>query len=454
MAQARKIIAFIDLLGTKESHKVSDSDFKAYLIALPKALAQASRKLPTDGRFEIEQFSDCAILFFALPMKDVCSFLDEVRERLLSAGFYFKCGVARGNQLVDGSKISLNSQESFAQKIYENIETKHAELISKHFNSRVFGPEIMEAFLLHEEFKGVGFSIAQELKEDRVTVDSVYLGNKSSDALAKYVDIPFTGIGYQTILNDKSLTTTASEKDDFAHTTHYRKWSKDNENREQIRSLVSDQPISQLPHLDPEHSFCLAMERLVRSIRRAHASNKSYSRYYISILTTAIRSSSFDFIWFDSELERWRAAPPIFSLLIDAHILRRAFRGYPGFYLIEFLILNEILRSIDIRRSIALSDLNDPQRMEIARKFDLPKELLDTRTPSSTNSIPSFLKTNRYAQENLKLLQITEQQAIRQLAGIGQNSRSISLSDIPDSVLPATYKRRVKEEYALAGTQR
>ena len=158
------------------------------------------------------------------------------------------------------------------------------------------------------------------------------------------------------------------------------------------------------------------LNRLVKSIRRAQAKGRDYPRYYIPIIVNIVRSSTFDFIWFDKEIGVWRAVPPIFDKLYIEDIMGRAFRGYSSYEVISLVTLNEVLYSIDVRRHLAVKNISvsDLDRAKESHVFRLPSNFSKSKLPKSTGNCSllkgglddsvKFLTDKNCFEHNLELL--------------------------------------------------
>lgn len=263
-----RLVCFIDLLGTKESSKVSGDDYSKAINEFKETLKESKHLLKQDS--EICLFSDCAFMAVEYPSTDVLDFLNNIRTTLFAKGFYFKC--------------SLNPGKFCA---YQDNDTKG-------FSSVTFPPSAVDSYLLHEQFKGLGFIISQKIfdvawsgPKDALNdlVQSVFIGGPNRNEVIRYHDIPF------------------GEK--------YRgnnKYSIEKKEKLKIGGV--------------NHSAEIYFEQYLEDFMIARTKNETYAIYYLPSLITMIRSSDFKDLHY-SEGD-WTGAPLIFcKLFLEQRTLKR-----------------------------------------------------------------------------------------------------------------------------------
>jgi len=300
---SNSIIAFIDVLATKESVNVSNQAFE-YLIT------EFNRELCTNAimlseRDEISIFSDCAFIQFSGGLDDAIGYLQVVRSVLFSKQIYFKCAIAEGNLETEGLDpfFGINKKE-------------HIDKLRKIVSYRYFGPNSVKIYALHEKFKGIGFyvegALARKVKESGYFVES---GFYADPTLRNYIE--FWDIAYQPRL---------------------------------MQCLFDYKDSDESAMIDSQF-----IDSILKSLLYSKAKNKDYARYYISTLITMIRSSDFSKIYFDCNEKTWKQYPVIFKrLYLDRFFLKHN-RTVPGLDCVFFCMINEILDSV-LRR---LEDEND-----------------------------------------------------------------------------------------------
>src|SRR3954453_9818108 len=126
--------AFIDLLATKQSLDIGRDNYISAIRLLRQALQSNIKHL--DSRDRVYAFSDCAFIEF----KDLdifYQFIQGMRASLFPQRLYFRCGIADG---------ALEPED-----IREKVDRYKTRI-----NGFVFGDKAVDAFLLHEKFKGIG----------------------------------------------------------------------------------------------------------------------------------------------------------------------------------------------------------------------------------------------------------------------------------------------------------
>lgn len=266
----KQLVCFIDLLGTKESSKVSEEEFSEAIGTFRDTLKKSMSLLK--HKSEIRQFSDCA--FMALNLNaDTITFLDNVRETLFSKGYYFKCSLNPGE-----FHVEIDEDESAG------------------FSSVTFGASSIGSYLLHEDFKGLGYVISPQVNEYdseiakaalKNLIHSVYIGGSNRNEVIPYLDIRFRTpyIGNNDYCLEKKEGRLIEGEDNHSSETNFEKFLED---------------------------FMIAKTK-----------NENYAKYYVPTLITMIHSSDFSDICYSDE-EGWTGTPLIFyKLFLESRTSRR-----------------------------------------------------------------------------------------------------------------------------------
>lgn len=280
---SRRIVSFIDLLGTKESSKVSEDQFFPAIEFLHEALELHTNIL--EGDYEIRGFSDCAFMAFVAD-PSTYRFFNAVRSRLFSRGFYFKCSI-----------------------LFGEIEFEVKGSSSEPFSRVTLGPESVNAYLLHESFKGIGFCVDKSLDKPsllrKYMVPSIYIEDDKGANLKQSWDIRFNE-GY-----------TGNSK------------------------YVEERREGRLVEGEDNHSAELNLNRYIKSLLIAKTKNQRYSKYYIPSLISIVNSSNFSKVAFVED-EGWKGAPLMFHKLFIDGVFRRRLSSVPASEVLYCAAINKI----------------------------------------------------------------------------------------------------------------
>ena len=188
--EGKKLIGFIDLLGTKESSKISEHKFYDAIRKFLYRLVLRLGELPDDS-YTIQYLSDSAFLELDVSPQSF-EFLRKLRHDLFRERIYFKCS------LVLGELKPQNITEQFILDLVENqtltaIPNFPASVISQNFSGFFFSDQTIKAYLLHEEFKGIGFIAEERLVKENPHefVSSAYYISDNLASMKKFFDISF-----------------------------------------------------------------------------------------------------------------------------------------------------------------------------------------------------------------------------------------------------------------------
>jgi len=444
-----KLVAFIDLLGTKDSHKVSVNEMVLQLTLFAKILVKNAPKLDLELS-EISHFSDCAYISTSRVDRKLFDFLADVRLQLLENGLYFKCGVDLAVQ--DDNEIKPNEDE-----LYKEIGKNFRSKIEKIFTFQLFGREIVSAYLQHENLKGVGFSVSNKAldKAPNHIVDSIFVNEKIAGGLVTFKDIRFQGK-----MGNLIIDSLPDLEDDQRHRKdgdyEYRNVYFDSylelialkESRSIFESSDDSRKLAFVTNIDSASNELKLLEKIIQSTKQAHFRDKNYVRYYLSLFITIIRSSPFDFIWFDTRCKNWRGSPIIFKKLVSDNAFRLFLKDFKNYEVIPICLLSMILNSIDRRRSLICRDKEEKHLASYFEDDLLPKgfSVLDFSIPTG-NYLPVF--SDIEPEIHLKILAETESEAIRRIFTLHSKSYVGKINSIPEFLLETSFKRRIEYELAV-----
>lgn len=439
-----KLVAFIDLLGTKDSHKVSTNELASHLTLFAQALAENASRLD-ENTSSIDHFSDCAYIATSSIDSRVFDFLADVRFSLLRHGLYFKCGV----DLVKSDETQINDKV-----IYENVGKASIPKVETFFKYRLFGREIIPAYLHHEGLKGVGFSVSSKAADagKGKTVESLFVNEKVAGAFIKFKDIRFSGQINSVVID--LLPSAADEENNReripdARDTYYDAYVASVKKRK--CASVNDVGVV-LHFAGSKKSVGTELELLdhiIHSTKRAHFRDSSYIKYYLSMFVTLIRSSPFDLIWYDHKCKSWRGEPIVFSKLVTDGAYRSAMKNYKNFEVLPLCLLSMILSSIDRRRALLCHQITAEELEPYIKTDLLPRGF----NASELNELTGPLPTMPFSIDlpmHLEVLQTTEVEAVKRLFGLHVKTLAGRINAIPDFILHPNHKRRV--ETVLAGS--
>lgn len=302
----KPIIAFIDVLATKESVNVSNQAFEFLITEFNRELCTNAIRLNEADKISL--FSDCAFMQFRGGINDAIGYLRRIREVLFSKQIYFKCAIAEGD--LEGSDFDPFSG------INKAIHIKKVKSIVSY---RYFGADSVNVYALHEKFKGIGFFVDSKLvdryKATGCFVSSGFYADPTINTYVKFWDIgfnpPLLGALYE---ND-------SGKGDLAYDVQF-------------------------------------IDSLLKSLLYSKAKKREYARYYISTLISMVRSSDFTKMYYDSINKTWAMYPVIFKrIYIDGFYVKHG-STVLGLDSVFFCLINEIFQN-RLNRNQTVADGNE-----------------------------------------------------------------------------------------------
>lgn len=266
-----ELVCFVDLLGTKESSKISEVRFIDAIQQFRDTLNAARRYEASSLR--VVQFSDCAFIG-TKANSDTVAFLQTLRDDLFARGYYFKCAITIGG-----------------------LDPQYRGSAEKGFYSIIFGQSSVAAYLLHEQFKGLGFAVADEVAEAAKPLSSRLVRSVFLSGRDKRIDVvPYFDLKF--------------EKPYVGDNRFGEEKSKD-----------------QLTAGTPNHAAEIRFEQYLKDFMVAATKSRSYARYYLPTLVTMIRSS--DFAKLSRSDAGWSGVPLVFYKLFIEHRTRRRLAEIP-----------------------------------------------------------------------------------------------------------------------------
>jgi hypothetical protein len=329
------MIGFIDLLGTKESSRISEEKFYGAIRKFLFTLVSELRELDPDA-YVFQYLSDSA--FFELKTEAASfEFLRTLRRRLFDQRIFFKCA------LIPGQLKPQNINRAFLEEIVkENSENYLArsynfDAIENNLHGFFFSDETIKAYLLHEVYKGVGFVASDALVQQfpNEFVKSIYYTSDTFKSANSFHDLRFSV--------DREVA----------------KWSEDVDTEFDI-------PVG----WTESSAF---IRNFISSAEIAAYKRGSYAKYYIPTLISMVRSSDFSTVQIsDKSLD---GTPAIYRRVINDAKQRKAVGNLKGIFDVQCVLLDEILNFIskslnETDVSEEIQDLEDMQE-RVCREFIL-----------------------------------------------------------------------------------
>lgn len=306
---SNSMIGFIDLLGTKESSRISEEKFYDAIRKFIFILVSELRELDP-SKYVFQYLSDSA--FFQLEIEDESfEFLRCLRRRLFDKRIFFKCALIPG--ALRPRNIDRNFLEEVVRENTENFVPDSYNLgqVEENFHGFFFSDKTIEAFLLHENFKGVGFVVSDELVRMRPAefVPSIYYTSDTFKSASSFFDIRFS--------QEREVAT----------------WTEDVDTE-------FDVPVG----WEESSSF---IRNFISSAEIAAYKKGSYAKYYIPTLISMVRSSNFEPIQLVDQ--SFGGGPAIYRRVINDGRQQRAVGNLKGIFDVQCALLDEILNSINSR---------------------------------------------------------------------------------------------------------
>lgn len=279
-----KYLAYFDLLGTKNLAG-NERDYFKKISALQKIIINNAVFLKTnDNKSNIAFFSDsCYIESYNLT--EIITFLDRVRNELLSRSLYFNCALI---------KIETDYTDSFEYFTeITHIEDANKEDANKISGIAFYDHNVAKAYIAQDNFKGIGIyldsSIIQDMQNDEF-LQKKYFKNIF---ISKYDD-------YNTI------------------TFFY-----------------------DVPCLAPtvEGSWT---KSVIKSYYTASCDNEKYGRYYISLLSNMLYNSDCRNIEWNNATGQFENAPQLISALWQIFMDKKRYSILTCIDILVFVFLDKL----------------------------------------------------------------------------------------------------------------
>ena len=259
-------VVFLDMLGTKESAKITRSEYPTKIELFKSQIVNVAENL--DCNISMRLFSD-SVYFEIDSFKELVSFCRSTTLRLFSQDIYFKGAVAEGS--LDESPIHIDKNTVSGKKI--NI------------SGAAFGESVVSVHYGQERFKGIGYNFlknssgAFNATERSEIVQSIYpvANNRLSLEWEPYYDLRYT---------NKS-----------------------------VQNVDTEEVVGESKYVEGTRF----VKGIVEAALRAERNKKDLSRYYLSVLHTLVESSNFSDVEYYED--RWRNVPVVFCVLfLNQHI--------------------------------------------------------------------------------------------------------------------------------------
>lgn len=272
-------IAFLDLLGTKNSSKIKKSEYPNRINMFARTIREQSQDL--NANIKIRFFSDSAYIECDNP-EQMFILSKRLRHLLFSQGIFFKSALTKGHL----------SDETHS----ENTENRHGKKID--IQGASFGEKAVGVYYNQENFKGLGFFIESTHNPDSFPTHLCKSAFPVSDDLKTwraFVDINYIGTGLE------KLILSTSELDDH------------------------------------ENSLSL-LDILLENALKASYQKRGLSRYYISTFISIVNSS--DFSKADFKNNEWENIPPIFHHIVNSSNRNKNYKSLHGGSAIYLALVN------------------------------------------------------------------------------------------------------------------
>lgn len=308
----KPIIAFIDVLATKESVNVSNQAFEFLITEFNRELCTNAIRLNEQDRISL--FSDCAFMQFKGGIDDAIGYLRRIREVLFSKQIYFKCAISEGD--LEGNDFDPFSGINKAD---------HKKKVKSIVSYRYFGADSVNVYALHEKFKGIGFYVDSRLvdryKDAGYFVSSGFYADPAINTYVKFWDVGFN----PPLLG--ALFENGNEDGDSAGDVQF-------------------------------------IDSLLKSLLYSKAKKREYARYYISTLISMVRSSDFTKMYYDNINKIWMRYPAIFKrIYIDGFYVKHN-SAVLGLDSVFFCLINEIFQNRLSRNKAIVDNNEEPDEFE------------------------------------------------------------------------------------------
>jgi len=256
-------VMFLDMLGTKDSAKLSELDYPSKLSLFKTHVTNIAKSL--DCNIKMRLFSDSVYLEID-NFDEAVFFCRELMKRCFPEDIFFKGAVTEGQ--LNEETVSLENR------------TKSGHSIE--ISGSTFGPSVVSVYYAQEEFKGIGFRYIGDLRPEQGGKHLIRSAFPIVNSRLKIDWIQYYDLSIYMAPKPEENESNPSDYDTAAELENY------NENVAFIEAVVS-------------------------AALRSERSSSNLSRYYISFLHSIITSS--DFTKIDVADDTWISYPAVFQVL-------------------------------------------------------------------------------------------------------------------------------------------
>ncbi len=331
--QAPTWVAFIDLLGTKESSALSNEDlFRSQARFQDFIVDYSSILSPSDS---LHPFADCCYIEFS-DVREFVEFYQKLRYQLFGLGFFFKCAVGPGQ---------LGYQRKNGRQGGATVQ------------GGSFGPGVVSIYKSHETFKGVGITVEKPSSTTGETYKEAWDHLSTQLVRSCHPSGKPTKVGAAELIEYFDIVYSPAEvgKSDASL-----------EDASEAKSYVRG-------------IFRKAFESKIK--------NLGYGKYYLSAIIAMANSS--DFSAFEYDDGRWSKAPPVFDELFSSTRRIRAFSDIPGIEIAYYTCLQKIREVLDEEDFRNLVIRLAKEQWLIKRISRVPSRFLDHKSRTEILSVIS-----------------------------------------------------------------
>lgn len=303
MAKNPSVVAFLDLLGTKASAKVGSEKYEEVLFHFYRSLVENLRiELSDDCKARV--FGDSAYIFKEGFGLEFTKKLVQFRNIMFSHQRFFKCALVEGSfSETEATRIrtsKLDRSDVMSRFVHgwlnEWIEKQpDPESFWQKFSLSHYGASANRAYFMHEEFKGFGFCVSNELlsPSKRWFVRSAFPSNVSAKGYQTYYDLRYPKEVCRTIYfwgddANRQNTTETIIRDGWEAAAELK-----------IVGRVEN-PVSWEVF---EPSSLTFVQGVIQSMRIASIRKREYATYYLPVLIAILNSSVFQFVHHSGNLD-------------------------------------------------------------------------------------------------------------------------------------------------------
>lgn len=280
----RTWIAFIDLLGTKDSARIKKSEYPDKIRTFNRTLEEQAYYI--DANVKVRYFSDSVYVECSDPV-ELLRFCSRVRWLLFSEEIFFKSALCEG--VLD--EVLTNKQEKLNER--RSLDVSGAS----------FGSAAVAVYYAQENFKGIGFSL------DRSSLNP---------ELEHYTCKSYFPIGVEKRTWHQYFDVRYSESE--------------------IGGVVK--PDGSIGDAEVNVAY---FDCILEAALRANAKQKNLSRYYLSSMITSINSSDFSQLEFHNG--KWQFFPVSFYHIFLNYSNRKNYSSIVGFEALYLSMANIIFNS-------------------------------------------------------------------------------------------------------------